>query len=253
MAKEGVDPVLLSELTGRRVIQLAWGGRGVSEQALYWELFLERHECQTLLLELHPRGLERGVLPHPLDEFRYVARLGNPIIARHLIRHFGWLRTAAWKFVPMWAMAEFSTQIGWHDLLAIRRDESFEPNAPPDNQHTATQDDLYLQRHDPSRLPGATAIDPLAVGQFADILAACKEHHIEVIGFVPPIFEADSALNDLVASRYRDQLQIPENVFRPVGDYLSEGNYFQDAFHVNDQGSRQFTRGLAEFLMDGEN
>ena len=189
ISKEGIDPIILADGTNQSVVQLAWGGRGVSEQALYLELFLERHHCKTLLLELHPRGLEEDVLPHPLDAFRYIGHLSNPTVRHHLQRHFGAAPTVAWRWVPMLAMAQFSTQIGWHDLLAWRRNESFDPNAPADNNHDSEVEELLRQKRDPSKATGRNAISSLSVAQFEDILRICSKHQVRIVALEPPIFQ----------------------------------------------------------------
>lgn len=254
MAKEGIDPGLLAKSCGlpaEKVVQLAWGGRGVSEQSLYFELFLERHGCKLLLLELHPRGLESDVLERPLDEFRYLARLNDPIVFRHLSRQFGELQTRLWQRVPMWGFALFSTQVGWHDVLAVRRGEVFEPNRIElrehedlNEQHVAT---LQKQRGDPGRNPGFTQISSLSQEQFAEIVELCKQRGIQLLAFVPPIYE--SIDSDEWLKTYREILGSDIVILRPSGDYLHESKAFVDSLHVNARGRRQFTQELAGLVI----
>ncbi|MCA9125839.1 MAG: hypothetical protein KDB22_02095 [Planctomycetales bacterium] len=247
MFKEGLDPFLLEQLTEKRTVQLAWGGRGLSEQALYLELFLARHSCSTLILELHPRGLELNVLPHPLDEFRYVAHLDQEIVRRHLRRSFGALRTQVWRIVPMWAMAEFSTQIGWHDWLALRRGVIFDPNAPADNDHTGDAAILVEQRRDPQRRPGAAEQSALSLNCFEEILLLCQQHDVHVVAVYPPVSQGSDTTEDrLSLDRYRQLLGEGVTVWAsPQADFQFDPNNFQDAYHLNRSGSRVFTEQIA--------
>lgn len=258
MSKEGVDPDFLSDLTDRQSVQLAWGGRGVSEQALYWELFLERHQCDLLLLELHPRGLEYGVLPHPLDEFRYISRLDHPVVQRHLNRHSGWIQTQAWRFIPMVAMAQFSTQIGWHDVLAWRKRVAFNPNTiHASTKQSALETDpkpesnrtlqLLIQRYAPDRLAGAASENPDSIKQFQEILALCHSKGVQVVAFAPPMFQDNLATPGSLA-RYQELLGPAVPIFSSQADYLSDPRAFADAFHVNARGRQAYTAELAQFI-----
>ncbi|RMF37475.1 MAG: hypothetical protein D6753_17505, partial [Planctomycetota bacterium] len=241
MAKESVDPEDLQRRTGATAVQLAWGGRGVSEQALYWKLFLQRHGCRVLLLELHPRGLERDVLPHPLDEFRYVARLDDPTIRQHLTREFGAMQVAVWRWVPMWAMAQFSTQIGWHDVLSIRRGDRFDPNIPAANASRKESVDLERQRLDPDTQPGRQPVDERAVAWFREIVAAARQRGIDVVAIVPPVYRGFASEEMGWLNRYRELLGPDTPVFVPDGDYLHDQRNFADAWHVNARGRAVYT------------
>lgn len=252
LSKEGIDPILLEASTNQKVVQLAWGGRGVSEQALYWELFLSQHSCSILLLELHPRGLEADVLAHPLDEFRYIARLDNPIVRRHLSRHCGALKTHVWRWVPMWAMAEFSTQIGWHDLLAIRKGNIFDPNAPADNRHQGIEEQMRRSREKKKRNPGASDISGESLEQFREILALCKKKGIQVIAVYPPMFLGSETEKDTDAiAWYQKLLGNGITILKPGNaTYMHDASNFQDAFHLSYQGSQKYSELLAKHLHD---
>lgn len=255
MAKESIDPALLAQSSGlpeNAVVQLAWGGRGVSEQALYLELFLQRHKCKRLLVELHPRGLEEDVLGHPLDEFRYFTRLDSPIVFRHLTRQFGFLRTKLWQVVPMWGFALFSSQTGWHDVLALRRGEAFDPNKIGQrelNQITDLNENqslLQQQSEDPSRQPGFTPISVRSKEQFAEIVELCNISGIEVVAFVPPIYGATTSDNWL--ADYRKILGDEVQILKAAGSYLTDPAAFSDSLHVNALGRREYTQELAVML-----
>lgn len=267
MAKEGIDPEQFAQMLGvesNSVVQLAWGGRGVSEQALYLELFLQRHHCKTLLLELHPRGLERDVLPHPLDEFRYLARLEDPIVFRHLARQFGYARTKLWQCVPMWGFALFSTQVGWHDVLGSRKASAFEPNALREEDHPQGVDPrehaakLEEQLRDPSRQPGFTMTDPRSLAQFRDILRLCSDRGIPVVALVPPIFRTDQGSGENANPRthlewldsYDDLIGADTKVFVPKGKYQKEPAMFADSLHVNASGRIEYTAELVSALIE---
>ena len=252
MAKEGIDPGLLAEachISADSVVQLSWGGRGVSEQALYFELFLQRHKCKQLLLELHPRGLEKDVLTHPLDEFRYLARLDEPVVFRHVARQCGYWPTQLWRSVPMWGFAIFSTQIGWHDVLAWRRGESFEPNRIEEPSAAEVQDveshkqELARQLEDPSKQPGFTEISVLSEEQFVDIVELCRKHNVQLLAFIPPVYEPSKFAPWL--PRYKSLLGRETMVLNPAGDYLLDPEAFADALHVNALGRQRFTEELA--------
>lgn len=248
LAKECVDPTVLEEQLDGQALQLAWGGRGVSEQALYWELFLARHQTRTLLLELHPRGLEEGLLTHPFDEFRYVARLEDPIVWRHVARRYGWLQASAWRFIPMWSFAHFSTQIGWHDVLALRRGQTFDPNAPADNRHHVQTRQLEAQRSASDNQPDSTKVSATNVADFKEIVALCERSSVSLVAFVPPIYQGLTKAEEASVARYRDLLGPAVPIYTPQGDYLEDPKNFQDALHVNHLGSRIFTQDLAQFL-----
>ena len=267
MAKEGIDPVQLAQKLGvdsDSVVQLAWGGRGVSEQALYFELFLQRHSCKALLLELHPRGLERDVLPHPLDEFRYLARLKDPIVFKHLARQFGSVNTSLWQRVPMWGFALFSTQVGWHDVLASRKANSFEPNALISEQHLPVVDlrehaaTLEEQFRDPSRQSGFTQIDPRSQAQFEDVVQLCKNRDIQVVALVPPLYQRESGSTQEHDNPrrvdwldcYYELLGSDTTVFVPKGEYQEEPAMFTDSLHVNASGRIEYTSELANALAE---
>ncbi len=248
MAKEGIDPGDFQRRTGCTAVQLAWGGRGVSEQSLYWKLFLQRHRCRWLVLELHPRGLESDVLPHPLDEFRYVARLDDAIVRRHLVEEFGWFQVALWRWVPMWAMAQFSTQIGWHDVLALRRGERFDPNIPAHNASRGRSVDLQAQRYAADAPPGRHPIDPHSVARFREIVAAARQHEIEILAVVPPVYRGFAAGEMQWLAEYRSLLGPGTPVFQPCGEFLFDAQNFADAWHVNARGRAYYTRALAEWF-----
>lgn len=248
LAKEGLDPELLSSELDRSVIQLAWGGRGVSEQALYWELFLERNRCKTLLLELHPRGLEEGVLTHPFDEFRYLAHLPDPTIERHLDRHFGSLQVGSWKWIPMLAMAQFNTQVGWHDILGWRRGNAFQPNLRANNNRQTTLETLQQESRDPLKHPGASPISQLSVEQFCDIRRLCKKHGVQIIAFAPAIFRGLGEAEENAMQHYQSLLGREIKILAVQQPFLDEPNSFQDYLHLNQRGSVLFTKALAEEL-----
>lgn len=255
LAKEGLDRVQLSQITDRDVVQLAWGGRGLAEQSLYWEIFLNRHDCQLLLLELHPLGLEQDAFQHPLDEFRYLQRLDEPIVERHLIRHCGRWRVWLWRWVPMLGMAEFNTLVGWHDVLALRHGGMFDPNTLGENSTLRTVAELSEQRANPKFQPGNRPIDDRSVTQFVEILELCRAQGIKVVAFYPPKFAGITAADEQSLARYREIFQhqlpgwdVPIYVVRNA-DYLQEPTCFQDAFHLNSNGCRIFTRELAEQVL----
>ena len=229
-------------------MQLAWGGRGISEQLLYLELFLERHHCETLLLELHPRALEDLAFTHPYDEFRYIPRLNNQIIAKNLQQEFGGFRTWVWRWVPMVAFAQFSTQIGWHDVLACRRNQAFDPNAPPDNHHGTTPDELRRQKANPTKQPDASQRSDKLRGSWLRLIELCARKDVRIVAVEPPYYEGllpseQAAIAELVRA-----LPSGTPIFQPAGAYLDRTDAFQDAHHLNHIGSEAFTTELASFL-----
>jgi hypothetical protein len=254
LSKEGIDPVYLSELVDRKVVQLAWGGRGIAEQALYWELFLQRHDCKLLLIELHPSGLEENAFPHPLDEFRYLHHLNDPIVSRHLSRHCGRWPVRMWRWIPMWDIAEFNMFIGWHDLLALRHDAPFDPNRMGENTAIYSAEELRRQRSNATYPPGSRAIDSRSVAQFIEILKLCRARSIEIVAFLPPQFGGISEADFRAIDFYREiiQLALPDKdipIVLPVdAEYLKDASSFQDAFHLSRTGSHFFTRQIADVI-----
>lgn len=255
LAKEGIDPGQLSQETGLEIVQLAWGGRGVAEQSLYWELFLQRHACNTLFLELHPRGLEIEAFPHPLDQFRYFQRLDEPAVQRHVARHCGKWRTLLWRFFPMWGVAEFNTQIGWHDLLALRHRDRFDPNAMGGSSIVRTERELDEQRTSVGK-PGDRAIDERSTEQFLEILEQCRDKSIRVVAFYPPQYGGMAEADLQSFERYQRLIDqhVPELdiTYFTVSHvkYAEQTAYYQDAFHLNSHGCREFTSDLGKFLRD---
>jgi hypothetical protein len=247
LTKEGVDPGLLSKLIDCRVTQLAWGGRGLTEQALYLELFLEHHHCKTLVLELHPNGLKQGAFSHPLDDFRYIPRIANPTINRHVKEHAGRLQVAAWRFIPMWAMAQFSSQIGWHDVLACRRQEAFDPNTPPSNQHVAGEAEMRAARREDSQWR-STQEAPQFTLALMRILELCEQKGVQVHALYPPMFDGHVENDTHSLERYR-QLLGSTPILVAGRDYEKDAEFFQDAHHLNVAGSHRLTAEIAA-LMD---
>lgn len=253
MAKEGLAPKLLAEQTKQSVVQLAWGGRGVEEQSLYFELFLERHKCEMLLLELHPRGLEEDVFDHPLDEFRYLSRLDNSTIRRHLTRHCGWWQVQVWRWVPMWAWAEFSTQVGWHDVLAWRRGELFEPNkvdgAGPGEVQTRSAVELEEQRKEWDKEAKQHQLDAQSVEQFREIIELCERYEVQCVAVFPGVW-GDEQWREKALKVYSPLLGAEAAIFIPKGEYLRHAESYQDAFHLNASGAKAWTLELSRFLKD---
>ena len=130
MIANAISAANLSDAVHDDVIQLAVGGQGLQEQALIWELYLARHRCDILLLELHDASLQRGAIPDPLREDRYSAYLDNAIVRQHLVEYCGVLKVLVWQYVPMYAFAEFSSKIGWQDWVGVAKGDPYDVYAP---------------------------------------------------------------------------------------------------------------------------
>ncbi len=252
MIANAVSVRQLSDLIGGDAIQLAVGGQGLQEQALIWELYLSRHRSKILLLELHETSLCVGTLPVPLRADRYAPHLDNELISRHLNEYSGKPKAMLWKWIPMYAFAEFSSKIGWQDWVGLAKGLPFDATAPSlySDQPAllATLRQQQACRHDAA----TTAIDPAAVKALLSILDSAQDAGMKVILVKPPIFEVE--INSREHER-QDLIVVSDNAIRPKIDSLSKVYFsfdlqqdpamFDDIRHASQRGSVQFTMELA--------
>jgi len=252
MIANAISAKYLSEAVHDDAIQLAVGGQGLQEQALIWELYLARHRCEVLVLELHVASLQQGAIPDPMREERYSAYLDIAIVRRHLVNYCGPMKVMLWQYVPMYAFAEFSSKIGWQDWVGVAKGEPFDVCAPsiyadsrPSLSTLAKQRDKHQQRK-----PSAT--DRSAVDALRSILNSARLAGIRVVIVEPPMFEGgQTSERDSQRIRLqRSEIQSLEQIEFSIASQQDPA-MFDDARHASELGSLQFTKELADALAQG--
>ncbi len=236
MLNSAISTERLQEKTGGSALQLSLGGQGIEEQSLIWELYLSRHRCDVLLLELDDSTLQPGTLPTPLRPDRYVAQLDNEIIRRHLKAYSGRFAVACWRLIPMWAFAEFSTQTGWHDWVGVVKGAAYDPHSPAIYSVAALHDDAWFAAERRSlvaapKLPPSTR----AAQALSSIIENAKRAGVQVVFVEPPRFGSRNTTSDaLTTFRFSNESQ------------MDRGN-FDDVRHASRLGSQQFTDELTDW------
>lgn len=252
MLANAISTQQLSEAIDGQAIQLATGGQGVQEQSLIWELYLSRHYCDTLVLELHDDSLRVGSLPAPLREDRYVAHLNREIVRRHLKTYSGPSAVWCWRYVPMWAFAEFSSKIGWQDWVGYLKGVPYDPHAPAIYRPAGEVSQRTLLRS--RQLSVAAAQRPLhesATEALRSILLLAERDGVRVLLVEPPWFgggvdrSGDASVGQTAA---RMRLQLPANRFRFSRSSVQDAALFDDARHASEIGCRRFTSELARHI-----
>lgn len=258
-------PQLAQAIDGS-VIQLALGGQGLQEQALIWELYLSRHRCQTLVLELHEESLRIDGLPVPLREDRYAVHVNQPIVQRHLLAYSGVINVLCWQHLPMWSFAEFSHKVGWHDWVGYLKATPYDPHAPALYARSGSRlaaTPRHQRRRPPATKP--TAVDPAAVAALNTILVLAKDAGVRVILVYPPRFGGDARdlgerdpgernLGERNLGERDLSLVAPSALVRTPLFYFSQlpqtdPLLFDDWRHASAAGARQFTQELANEIL----
>jgi len=250
MIANAISAKQLSEAVHDDVIQLAVGGQGLQEQALIWDLYIARHRCEVLVLELHDESLQRGAIPDPLREDRYSAYLDNTIVRRHLAEHCGAMKLMLWQYVPMYAFAEFSSKIGWQDWVGVAKGEAYDVYAPSiyaDSQPSLSTLAEQSHKHQ-KRKPGD--VDRSAVDALRSILNSAMLAGVRVVIVKPPRFDVgQTSERDAQGIRLqRSEIQSLEQVEFSIASQR-DPTMFDDARHASERGSRQFTNELAAALV----
>jgi len=252
MIANAISAKHLSEAVDDDVIQLAVGGQGLQEQALIWELYLTRHRCEVLVLELHDASLQRGAIPDPMREDRYSAYLDNGIVRRHSVEYCGSVKVMLWKYVPMYAFAEFSSKIGWQDWVGVAKNEPYNVYAPSIYADLRSLPSTLAKQRDRHQERKPSDTDRSAVDALRSILNSARLAGIRVVIVKPPIFkdgqasERDSQGITLQRSETQSLKQIKFSIASQQDPAM-----FDDARHASELGSLRFTKELADALAQG--
>ncbi|MEL6895408.1 MAG: hypothetical protein AAFP90_04825 [Planctomycetota bacterium] len=257
LLRQGINEQQLGDRLGtkRPILNLANNGSGIVEQALTLDLYLRQNQCRTVILELHPRGLERGNQPRPLETYNYLGHLGDETVKRHLAGHYGLATFLAMRWIPMAAMARYNSRAAWHDVHQWIRGSRFDParraadHANPDRQELVKQTAQHIDRDE------VPVVDTRSVKQFRDLIATAQRHRVSIVAVVPPMFQLDdgsdtTAMTAASRKAYRDLLPPHTRVLRFNGSDWDRVEWFQDALHLSESGSREFSRRLADRMLD---
>ncbi|MGV3483594.1 MAG: hypothetical protein ACO1RT_04150 [Planctomycetaceae bacterium] len=250
MLASAISTRQLSGAIDGSAIQLAVGGQGLQEQALIWDLYRSRHRCDTLVLELHEDSLRIGTLPVPLREDRYAVYLDQPLVRQHLRAYSGAGQVLLWRSVPMWAFAEFSTKIGWHDWVGYLKATPYDPHAPAiySRQGPMTRAGL-LQSRWPARPAIPAAVDPDAASALKEILDSAAQAGVHVVLVHPPWFDAMGSGTGPISIPAVPAAVAKYPLFHFSPSSRRDPRLFDDRRHASAVGARQFTQELAEEIL----
>jgi hypothetical protein len=239
--------VVDSEIAGRG-LNLGQDGASYPEMALLFDVFLQQNRARRLLLEIDEFGLDSASFSHPFHEYSYIPYQRDTIVSRALREYFG-ARALLWRYVPMFAYAEFNDRLGPKNLARAWRAQKpefdstgFAPSrgGVPESIFDSARDTAY--RVSGVRLRGLERI-----------LETAKARGIAVT-----MFTSTEYLPFQQSVRNRDQLFARHaEIGRAYGasflavsdsDIAVDRQLFRDPRHLNYAGAQLFSRRLGRAL-----
>lgn len=248
-----IDPVLFSQELGKDVLMMSEEGSAFTEQALIWNLFLEKNHCQFLILEVDPWGLTDTGYSWPFHEYNFLPFLNHPLVEKSVTEQKGFWRTAAWKYVPMLKFAEYNSQFGLLQLGSLLKRTPYNPRRSGLVYKEATPE--VLKKGCQKWAAVKWEWDTGKLKALNDILDRAEDQNVRTILFYSPLYRDCHMPDEAIIMDYYRTLATKRKIPFIVIDnerIVSDPRNFKDTTHLNAHGAALFSQALAEQIKEIE-
>lgn len=236
-----VDPRVIDAKLNTISINIGASGGGAGDQFLLASHLLNQNDVRAVLFQVDYLSLA-DKFSYPFKDYIWLCYDANSDVQQALIDHRGYLRYAAWKYVPFLKLMEFSSQ---YRLFSPGSDGRYWVE-----RKGGQQQDIPF---DPSRRDDPAVYVPkqLPTAYVRRTIELCLESKVRTILFQAPCraslsevsqFPKCSELVQQIAAEY-------ELTYWDFFDlYADEPELFYDNHHLNSEGVRRFSAELAEHI-----
>lgn len=228
-----LDVLSIYKRTGIKGVNLGYPGSNNFEINLMVKLFLRDHRVNSIFIQVDNQYNKTH--NDPIAVIPFIPFIRDSIIYTNLQRVLP--NAAALKYVPFYRYIRYDSKLGFRELIM-----SFYKNNLFEHQLGFAEPSTKSNKHKEKTFEYQISADSNI--WIEEIIDLCKEKNIEIYFYTAPIYKSVGNLDDL-------NVVLPH--YTNFSSTITDPDKFQDYYHLNKEGTRDFSELFADYYFKNKN